>query len=340
MLLPIKLNLPESTKSQSGQVIIVFLLILVVGLAVVLSIASRTVNDVRQSTTSDESNRAYFAAEAGVEKALKQITENPSFTTGGTAQTTDFTAVNKSQTAVTVDNLYTSTDASNGKIFEVPGKVNKDDSVQLYLMSNYADIATAGVSPSLLNTDTINIYWDDPASATSGPALEVSVLGCINGAAACTNTSTYKLSKWAFDPDTSRNSTRGTNFCADPTLVSSGTYAKPTNLSSSVTYKYKAVVHFSTNSPCAMNDTLGSYRPVLVRLRLLYNPNGPVQMAVESDSSNGGRILPNQGQKIVSTGKLDSGVTRKLTVTKLYPSLPSIFDYSLYDGSTSQTLTK
>src|SRR3990167_1701920 len=74
------MTLPKYLKTnQSGQVLVIFLLVLVIGLALVLSIASRTVTDIRQTTTSDESNRAYFAAESGIEDALKKIKGDPSF---------------------------------------------------------------------------------------------------------------------------------------------------------------------------------------------------------------------------------------------------------------------
>jgi len=75
------MTLPKYLKTnQSGQVLVIFLLVLVIGLALVLSIASRTVTDIRQTTTSDESNRAYFAAESGIEDALKKIKGDPAFT--------------------------------------------------------------------------------------------------------------------------------------------------------------------------------------------------------------------------------------------------------------------
>jgi len=97
--------------NQSGQILIIFLLVLVVGLAIALSIASRTVTDIRQTTTSDESNRAYFAAEAGVERALKQISENPTFS----GETIDFTDVNQSQANVVVSALTVPV----GTVFEI-----------------------------------------------------------------------------------------------------------------------------------------------------------------------------------------------------------------------------
>ena len=58
----------KNFKKQAGQILIIFLLILVVGLALVLSVASRSITDIRITTSTDESNRAYFAAEIKIRR--------------------------------------------------------------------------------------------------------------------------------------------------------------------------------------------------------------------------------------------------------------------------------
>src|SRR3989304_631033 len=82
---------------EKGQILILFLLVLVVGLAIVLSVASRTITDIRTTTTSDESNRAYFAAEAGIEEALQQL-ESTGSIPGGSFQTNFSATVNATAT--------------------------------------------------------------------------------------------------------------------------------------------------------------------------------------------------------------------------------------------------
>ena len=61
----------QSGRGQSGQVGIVILLLTVVLLTIGLSIASRTITDVRLSRQEEESSRAFNAAEAGIEEALR-----------------------------------------------------------------------------------------------------------------------------------------------------------------------------------------------------------------------------------------------------------------------------
>lgn len=57
-------------KNQDGQVIIILVLIMLVVLAVGLSIAQRSTTNVAISTVTENTSRAFAAAEAGVERAL------------------------------------------------------------------------------------------------------------------------------------------------------------------------------------------------------------------------------------------------------------------------------
>ena len=97
--------------------------------------------------------------------------------------------------------------------------------------------------------------------------------------------------------------------------------------------KYKYQVSFTMLSACDSNDTVTSGDPIIARVRFLYN-SSPLGVSVT------GKALPQQGQKIVSTGETPSGVSRKLEVNRFYPTLPAIFDYVLYNGSSSNALTK
>src|SRR5574338_1604790 len=119
------MTLPTYLKNnQSGQVLVIFLLVLVIGLALVLSIASRTVTDIRQTTTSDESNRAYFAAESGIEDTLKNLQTDSTYAGG----TLDFTTVNRTTAEVSVSDLK----ADPGKILDFL-EYKKDDVAQINL---------------------------------------------------------------------------------------------------------------------------------------------------------------------------------------------------------------
>ncbi|MGI6278315.1 MAG: hypothetical protein ACOYJ8_00640 [Patescibacteria group bacterium] len=62
-------------KRSSGQALLVVLLVLSVALTAGLSLVARTTTDISISQKETESNKAFEAAEAGIEEALKQIEE-------------------------------------------------------------------------------------------------------------------------------------------------------------------------------------------------------------------------------------------------------------------------
>lgn len=62
-------------KRRSGQILILVLLIVVVALAVGLSVASRNITNIRTSTQTEQSQRAFSAAEGGVEDVLSKLSQ-------------------------------------------------------------------------------------------------------------------------------------------------------------------------------------------------------------------------------------------------------------------------
>ncbi len=75
-------------KKRSGQILILVLLIVVVALAIGLSIASRNLTNLRTSTQTEQSQRAFNAAEGGVEDVLSRLTSDYSSLSAGASKTT------------------------------------------------------------------------------------------------------------------------------------------------------------------------------------------------------------------------------------------------------------
>lgn len=71
-------------KRNSGQAAIFVLLVMLLGLTVGLSVMSRTLQDLKSTTTSDQSSRAFSAAEAGIETALTNLTSGSTTVNGVT----------------------------------------------------------------------------------------------------------------------------------------------------------------------------------------------------------------------------------------------------------------
>lgn len=84
--------------NEGGQILLIVVLAMIVALTVGLSIVSRTVTELKLARQNEESQRAFQAAEAGIEQALQQtpssqiITFDKTFTTNNSAFSTKITA--------------------------------------------------------------------------------------------------------------------------------------------------------------------------------------------------------------------------------------------------------
>jgi hypothetical protein len=61
----------QPLRQTSGQVLVLVLLVVLIGMTVGLSIASRSLKSIQNSGDLDQSNRAFSAAEAGIERVLR-----------------------------------------------------------------------------------------------------------------------------------------------------------------------------------------------------------------------------------------------------------------------------
>lgn len=69
-----KMDIYMKSATKRGQILILVLLIIVVALAVGLSVAARNITNLRTSTQTEQSQRAFSAAEGGVEDVLSRLT--------------------------------------------------------------------------------------------------------------------------------------------------------------------------------------------------------------------------------------------------------------------------
>lgn len=263
---------------QSGQTAVFVFILLLVGLTIGLSLATRTIKDLQSSTNSDQSSRAFAAAEAGVEEALRQ--NLATITASGT-----FSAP---EAKFPTDNLttYSYTVAKSPTFTQT---VAQDNSVQINL---------SGFS------GTLNVYWvstADTTENTSGSRASLELTEVKN------NAGVFTLSKYAVNADP-----RSNNFT--PTGASDGPV---TNLATSDDTKY----HNKLTVSVASSDNA-----VSLRLRPLYN---------KTTINVTGSGLPSQSYVITSRGVAGNTATRVVQVTKAIPSLPAIFDYVLFNGSTN-----
>lgn len=149
--------------NQEGQILLIVVLTMVIVLTVGLSVASRIVTELKLSKQNEESQRAFQAAEAGIEQTLSSG-EARSVSLGNNASFT--TTIDPDEGSALVLN--------NGQ--EVDQAVGAD-----VWLSNYPDYSSPMGAGS---TVTATIYWGSPSQTSclsSGgdlavPALEVIIL--------------------------------------------------------------------------------------------------------------------------------------------------------------------
>jgi hypothetical protein len=306
-----KLHVKE-IKNESGQMAILVMLVLVVALTIGLTALTRTVTNIKQSTITDESNRAYSAAEAGIEDALRGNTQyNQNLTIGSGPNTATFVISSPAPQGGTATP------------FAFPNPLDKDEAQQVWLF-DYNNYKTNSTSPYQgffnscsiqSNCNQLTVYWGTNGTiGATTPALE---------AAFIYKTSTdFGVDKYAIDP----NHTRGNNF--SPEDSGSAPYTITTTQGNK-SYYFKKTFTL---------DAYTNKQYLLLRLKLLYNSDSKHDVAVNPDPNSKGTTLPAQGQVIDSQGTSGDAV-RKIRVYQSYPTLPSIFDYVLFNGS-SNALTK
>jgi hypothetical protein len=329
------MNLPKKhLQSPRGQILILFLLLLVLATAIVLSVASRTVTDIKVTSTSDESNRAYFAAEAGVEEALKKAET----TTGPVTLKLDF---NDISTEATTELSDVGVGARDTYVYPLP--VERDDVAQINMLRSYPNLDTGwcptGTFPQADCKLTVS-WGTDPTGVNLGnQAIEVSV---IYNYPVLNSGPVFGISKWGFDPIVGSSIPHKNNFCGMASGVQNIPVAqrKKKDPISGIerTVFYEATFNIRTGDVgggpgvCPVNKHgpgIDAKHPVFLRIRPLYNTI-PIPIVVEASPPT--PDIPNQGDKIVSVGKTDSGVTRKIEVVTTYPAMPAIFDYVLFNG--------
>ena len=185
-----------SINNQSGQALLIVVLVMVVALTVGLSIASKSITSFRTSTDTASSQKALSAAEAGIEQTLRSGTAISNSISQGTTYSTDVTTV-------------------GGKTFLLNGgnPVLQSSGIDLWLTSYFSDSTQLYQPPYYPSSGSFTVYWgsasdvcsEDPASNTMA-AVEVVVIA---------GTKTFPvISRYAFDPCSER---QAKNHFASPT---------------------------------------------------------------------------------------------------------------------------
>lgn len=277
-------------KNQRGEIVLIILLVMAVGLTIGLAVASRSITDVRLSNQIEESSRAFSAAEAGIEEILKTGLVGIGTTLNGTVGGTDY-------------NVQLNSLTSTNNIFTFPTQIAEGDAQTVWLVEQKADGSGPDDSNNEYNSNNIDICWADLETGTV-PAVEVSFLfKSISGG-------NYRVGRGAFDPNSSRSANGFDNAQT----------GNPCNFTQSTNY-WKNVNFISLDPPV---DFKAADIPLAIRIRPVYTST---KIGVKA---GGGGTIPEQGKNIVSTGQTNSGVERRWNVVQTFSSPNDIFDYAVW----------
>lgn len=280
--------------NNSGQIVLLLVLITVVGLTIGLSLISRTVTDVRISSQIEQSGRAFSAAEAGVENALQSINSGAITPTG----------------SLSINNLEASANYSirsfGGTSDVLVFKQTEVNSTQVVWLINHDNgrniiIPTPPAVGPVTYDSAIDICWG--TNPNSEPALEISLYYISGGE--------YKVAKGAYEGIGGRGNwfespDSGINNCSG-------------------NYRYHKVLTFNSPSPNGFGISDSSAVLLALRLKPIYASTG---LAVHP--LGGSFNLPIQGEIIISVGQTGTDTVRKIEVINNYKQMPTLFDFALF----------
>lgn len=293
---------------EKGQALLIVVLVMTVALTVGLAAVTRSIVNIRIATQEEQSQRAFSAAEAGIEETLRGCT--------GTSCPTPAPPVGgfSNRTTYKVDVV----DVSGGAILVNGGNLVPQDEGTQVLLVPFDRLQERPFNNSDLYQGRIAVFWGNPAISDDceNPALEIMSITGTPGEP--------KLERFALDGCSAR---RANNQFSAPLT---GTTIK----GKAFKYKYE----LPQEKP---NYTDG----LLLRLIPIYHsgslavatnkPGKPLGDCGPSDDQS--RCLPLQGAEITSTGKTtDQGtpeIQRKIRVFNSFPGLPTaLFNYVIFSG--------
>lgn len=220
----------KEIKKEEGQAILILLLAIAVILTVGLSIVSRSITDVKISQQSQESARALWVAQAGLEKAIRSNTSigNPN----------DQQELNGVLYYVEKNDLGGSTE------YVYPSAVKANEAVTIWLVGHDSN---GNIVPSNEYNGTLRFYWGENESGSSSTAIEITFIYQDGGG--------FKIKRYVYDPYSSRSP--ATNFsspvsCADKSFGGktfancSSLLSLPVAVASGTNYMVKARLLFNS----------------------------------------------------------------------------------------------
>ncbi|MDE2025014.1 MAG: hypothetical protein KGJ07_00805 [Patescibacteria group bacterium] len=299
------MSIPNRNVIQRGQAFLVVVLVMVVALTVGLSIASRTLTNVRLTTEEVTSQRAFSAAEAGIEQLVAKYGLDAS--------------QNQSISNIILD-LGTNTQIAQANISPVDftdvtgalypyqlvlnnsAPIAQDDGYDIWLTPFNTDPSQLYLTPW---TGTLVISWGDASANTCSATVSQNYRAAIEVIVIYNSRTNPKVAKYAFDPCTDINPTR------------------------------PSVNHFTPVSgaggPYVVNGRSFLYQvPISVTAGLIARVIPVYASAVVGASAS--TLLPAQGQIVVASGVSGTAaqIKRQISYFQAWNALPSEYYHALF----------
>lgn len=295
-------------RTQAGQALLIVVLIMVIVLTVSLAIVARTITNLRTTNDDDNSQQAFSAAEAGIDRAIKSNCINPSDCPD--AITGSFTTDKNKSVSYTTS----VTPLAGVNSFYVRGKgaqIEEDQGADVWLSQYDPDPTKRYTNPQ---SGTVTIYWGRYGEdACSTAALEI---------IAITGDKTNPIMKrYTIDPCDARRGTNG--FCPKNTVPDCLTISNGSSFPDDSGYfNYSTSLTFSDSSKGILLRIIPLYTNTILGAKGICQPSGACDP------------FYSQGKQIESIGTVgipgSSQTKRKITYFQGYAELPvELLQYSL-----------
>lgn len=284
-------------KNQAGQALLIVVLSLSVVLIIVLFIVSRSITDITVSVKDEDALRAFSAAEAGIEKALLTGASTGELSLGDASFDASVSSFAEGQQEV----VY-------------PFKLTSGEEGTFWFVGHDEDGFLTCTGVTCFSGSSMRIAWGDKntnGDQDESPAIEVTVYYLTTPG----DFSTIRTAQFVVDPNDVRRVTN--NFSADAGVgytVSGEEFA------------FTKTMNFSDIG--ISNSTTANILQ-FIKVKLLYNTSAghKIALSVSGDVTN--TLLPSQGTVVDSLGQYNQA-NRRISVYRLFPEIPAIFDYALF----------
>jgi hypothetical protein len=286
----------NSRSNDSGQALMIVLLALAAVASVALTISTRSTTDVSVTTGVEDAQRAFTAAEAGIEKVL--LDESVALS-GPLQESVGGGGATYTATANTIP--------ENDQAYAYPFEIEAGEVATLWFMSHDANNQLTCNGQPCYTGPNIRVCWGHPGTnATNAGALEVTVYH--------QNSSGQIIaSRTTIDADNARRSQNRFSHNANGNC----------SAIEGQSYAFSRAIAFVGDLGINNFNTAGALK--MMRVRILYNTSPqPIGFRTEGIGS-----LPFQGVRIDSLGSSGTS-SRRLEAFSLYPVVPSMFEAALF----------